>query len=199
MDLVPLRYGTRKEFLRATKTTTRILHRTRARLGPGEQVVLDIRFPGLSVPVLVRAVVAAAGTGTAVIFRPLECDLETWDHLRDVAAGRSTITRHHVRYPADVAIECRSHDGRRIRARARDLSIRGLAVDSHLAPEPGSRLRVAIGPLSDGSLHLAYGQVAWVRRASFGVRFQGPTSPALRVALRRASETGHLELVGTIH
>ncbi|MBT8494435.1 MAG: PilZ domain-containing protein [Deltaproteobacteria bacterium] len=192
MDLVPLRFATGKDFLRANKTTTRILHRTRASFPRGEEVVLDIAFPGLDVPILVRAVVAAAGTSTAVIFRPLECEKDTWRHLRRVAAGTGSMSRSHVRYPAEVAVDCRSRDGRRIRARCRDLSVGGVSVDSSACPDVGTRIRVAIGPLADGSVFLAYGLVAWVGDSSFGVRFLGPTSAALRVALRRASETGRL-------
>jgi len=195
MNLVSLRYRSRKAFLRAAKTTTRLLHRTRARLPRGRTVILDILFPGLAAPVLVQAVVAAAGTSTAVIFRPLPSEQKTWIYLREIAAGRSGPRRSHTRYPADLAYECRSEAGHRFRGRLRDLSVGGLAAGSTLCPARSSFLRVTIGPLANGTLHLVYGRVVWARAGEFGVGFTASAGARLRLSLRRGSETGSLRLL----
>jgi len=202
MNLVLLRYPSPGDFLRAVHGLSErcsIHHLTRARYQAGDCVVLDIRFPGLRRGSLMRALVVSANDNEAV-FEPSDDDAATFAYVRRVADGEAAKPgRSHRRYPASIPVDCRaSADGLRTKAETVDISATGafIAVAEGALPAVGSRVRLAFGPMIDGRRYLAYGDVAWVQEGrGFGVKFVANSNTELRVALRRATETGHLSLV----
>jgi len=201
MNLVLLRYSTPRDFLRSIHGLSErrcIVQQTRVRYCAGDEVLLDIRFPGLRRGSVVQATVVSAGAFEAV-FEPSEDGATTFAYVCSVALGGAPKpARAHRRYPAAIPVDCRSSaDGMRTAARTEDISASGafIASPDAVLPEVGSRVRLAFGPMANGRRYLAYAEVAWVREGrGFGVKFVANSNIELRVALRRATEKGHLSL-----
>ncbi len=183
--------------------------RTRAQLQPGEEVLVDISFPGLPNRALLRgtavSVEEAAGAWVALD----ESDASTAQFAircaRGEVAADETMERHHRRFPADLPVDCRVDEPdevqpERMVSRTHDLGAGGAFIVSSSPPPVGTRVTLTIGPDSiTGQRFSIDGRVAWIRRGNdargFGVKFdaKGDHDMArLRFLLRRAAETGRL-------
>jgi Tfp pilus assembly protein PilZ len=182
-----------------------VFYRTKSGVEAGEEVLLEIAFPGLPNRALVRGVVLGPKEdGIWIAFH--RNDVSTRDFLLKIANGEIEITdrssRAHSRYPADVPVSYKelSGGGEMRHARAIDLAAASAFVRTEEPPEPGTRLELVLGPLGDeAETFTVQGEVTTLRSdddPGFAVRFdaQSADGPRLRRMLRTARETGRVSL-----
>jgi Tfp pilus assembly protein PilZ len=186
-----------------------VFYRSRTELAAGDDVLVEISFPGLPNRALVRGKVVKATPGKGAWVRIKKADAPTLEFLLQLARGDVTLTptvnRSFARFPAELPVDCRIEVGEddddetsteRLVSRTLDLGAGGAFVRSLAPPPVGARVVLSIGPTSDQSFEAIQleGHVAWIRdgdQKGFGVRFQ-EGSKTLRTALRKASETGRI-------
>jgi Tfp pilus assembly protein PilZ len=186
--------------------------RTRAELPEGENVLMEISFPGLPNRALLRGRVLEAGDGKGAWLAFDPADASTRAFLLRLARGEIEVTekieRSYDRFPAEVPVDCRVDtdptNGEHVVSRTLDLGAGGVFVRSDVSPPIGTRVQLVIGPLGDdpSETFTVEGEVARVHgtddAAGFAVRFDNKTGDTsrLRNLLRRASESGRVRLKG---
>jgi Tfp pilus assembly protein PilZ len=204
MRLITVAFPSAAAFLKAYDLGT-LFVRTRTDASLGEMVLAEISFPGLPNRPLVRAEVEALRVDEdGLKLRISEEDASTRDFLLGLARGdvriEGTVHRDHKRFPAALPAHYTIDDGAEAPGALDDLGAGGCFVRTQEVPATGARVGLRIdGP--DGALHVR-GVVAWVRageHAGFGVDFEVPSGAEgrrLRTILRRAQETGDVDLAG---
>jgi len=188
-----------------------VFYRSRTELDRGEEVLMEISFPGLPNRALVRGHVAKVTPGRGAWLRFHAHDLSTRDFLVQIARGElqvtPTVNRSFERFPAELPVDCHVElapagaPAERIVSRTVDLGAGGAFIRSLAPPPIGTLVRVSIGPGAGASFATVTleGHVAWTRHDAdgkgFGVRFHDKRhsdARALRTMLRRASESGRV-------
>ena len=206
MRLLTLTFRSADKFLRHYSDQYEVgalFYRTKSDVEAGEEVLLEISFPGLPNRALVRGVVLGPKEdGIWIAFH--RNDVSTRDFLLKIARGEVEITdrshRAHDRFPADVPVSYKelASNGEMRHARAIDLAAASAFVRTEEPPEEGTDLELALGPLGDeAETFTVHGAVTKVRSdddPGFAVRFdaQAADGPRLRRMLRTASETGRV-------
>jgi len=177
-----------------------VYYPTVAELTVGEQVLVEIRFPGLPNRVLIRGKVFTVDlqkNGVWISF--LTEDQETRDFVVDVARGDITVEtkvhRKHQRYPIEIPVDWKASDSDDVFISCtEDLSAGGAFVRTLSPPPIGTPVALVLAP-SSGKVLTISGKVSWTRQESggegMGVRFEeasGETARALREALRKMDE-----------
>lgn len=186
--------------------------RTRSRLAVGEELVVEVSFPGLPNRTLMRGTVAAIRRGGGWI-RLHAGDTHTRDFLVGLARGErqpgDQVERGHRRIPVSLPVTCHIEEiddppTERLLGTTHDVGGGGAWVQSAEPPAVGTRVSLVLGPAAGETFRLD-GRVAWIRRddgpTGFGVRFdskQSRDAPRLRAMLRRASECGWLGFAGRL-
>lgn len=203
MKLLTITFASPEEFLAAQSSKSELSWSTRAELEVDENVLLEVSFPEMPSRAHMRATVAAVD-GDAVRFNIHSDDQTTAQFMMKVARGQVAVEqgRRNSRFPATLPVKCRidgyASGGLRFETTTEDLSAGGAFIRSQdTRPEIGTRVRLVIGPISDGDSYVVYGEVAWLRRRGerrgFGVRFTAsPSFAELRSMLRRSVERGRL-------
>lgn len=198
MDLVTLRFPSAADFLSACEAPRTICYPTRALHRRGEPVVVDLRFPGLPVSSLLRARVMDTQPGRELRLQLTSREGATWEYLQAVARGEhAPAARIEPRYPAEVPVVVVDVAGSRTFAATRNLSARGCLVMCRSIPRVGETVGLRLGPFPSGGHFASQARVARVCDGDvggFGARFIGHAGTALRMHLRRASESGRLAL-----
>lgn len=206
MRIVTAAFHSPDEFLRHYAThypEGAIFYRTRMGFRLGEQVLVELSFPGLPNRALLRGQIAAfdeRGAGAWVRFAPE--DDSTRDFVLSIARGetivRKTVRRHHLRFPVNLPVAWHvSGSQDQFVSSTCDLGAGGLFVRTLVAPDVGTKVSLKIGPTPAGDLEVE-GEVSWVRSgedAGMGVRFATPQDEStrrLRSLLRQLSERGKL-------
>jgi Tfp pilus assembly protein PilZ len=208
MRLLTLTFQSAEKFLRHYSDQYEVgavFYRTKSEVESGEEVLLEIAFPGLPNKALVRGVVLGPKEdGIWIAFH--RNDISTRDFLLKIARGELEITnrspRAHDRFPADVPVSYKalSGPGEMRHARAIDLAAASAFVRTDEPPEMGTRLELVLGPLGDeAETFTVQGEVTKLRNdddPGFAVHFdaQAADGPRLRRLLRTASETGRVSL-----
>ena len=171
----------------------------------GEELLVEISFPGLPNRALVRAAVDGLlidEEGLRV--RISDEDASTKDFMLRIARGELKMSAHreHKRFPASLAVgytrdgEPEVHQGV-----VDDLGAGGTFVLTQTPPVVGTRVELTIDVPEVGTIR-ATGIVAWVKtgpgsNAGFGVDFdplEGDDGRRLRGILRKASESAEVVL-----
>ena len=208
MRLLTLTFHSAEKFLRHYSEQYEmgaLFYRTKSEVEAGEEVLLEIAFPGLPNRALVRGeVLGPKEDGIWIAFH--RNDGSTRDFLVKLARGEVEITdrspRAHSRFPADVPVSYkdRAGSGDMRHARAIDLAAASAFVRTDEPPEPGTQLELVLGPLGDeAETFTVHGEVTKLRNdddPGFAVHFdaQAADGPRLRRLLRTASETGRVSL-----
>jgi Tfp pilus assembly protein PilZ len=171
----------------------------------GEQILVEISFPGLPNRALMRAVVDGLlidEEGLRV--RISDEDLSTREFMLKIARGelKMSVHREHKRFPASLGVRyiVEGSDAEQ-RGVVDDLGAGGTFVLTDTPPVAGAKVRLTIDVPDDKEVNLS-GMIAWVKtapsaNAGFGVDFDPPVGDdgrRLRNLLRRASETGEVDL-----
>ncbi len=181
--------------------------RTRSALEIGEELVVEVAFPGLPNRTLMRGSVAAVRRGRAAWIRLHPGDAHGRDFLLRLARGElqpsDQVERGHRRIPVALPVTCRIEEiddppSERLLGTTHDVGGGGAWVESSAAPAVGTRVSIVLGPMAAGGETFRLdGRVAWLRRDTrahgFGVRFdpkQSRDGRRLRAMLRRACESG---------
>ncbi len=184
-----------------------LFYRTRAALGQGEAVLLEVSFPGLPNRALMRGTVLERRQRKGSWVRLEQADTSTLAFLLHFARGHSGDGRRRERafdrFPARVPVEARASDQRVVIGSTADLGAGGAFVTAGELPAVGTQVELVLGPTGERrDTYRVTGEVAWVSAGhdrGFGVRFH-PRSSAdgrrLRVMLRRASECGRASFAG---
>jgi Tfp pilus assembly protein PilZ len=209
MRLVTCVFASAGEFLDSysVQSAEGILYcRTRSALQVGEQVVVEVSFPGLPNRSLMRGSVARLlpGRGAWISLHP--GDARTRDFLLGLARGELSVSdqieRGHRRLPIALPVTCHIDEVdeppcERMLGVTHDVGGGGAWVESATAPAVGTRVSIVLGSDELGGRLRLDGQVAWLRRDTrahgFGVRFDTKGSRdarRLRAMLRRACESG---------
>lgn len=208
MRIITATFGSGQAFLdsySAAHDGGAIFYATRMDLRLGEDVLVELQFPGMPNRALLRGQVAAfdaQGKGAWIRFSPQ--DESTRDFVLRLARGEVEVTtkirRSYPRFP--VAIPCDwKIDGTldRVLSYTEDVSASGAFVRTLTPPPVGTTVRVALGELT------LRGHVARVRQdertSGMGVRFVGTTTGdarRLREMLRRVSERGRVVLASPV-
>jgi len=189
-----------------------VFYRSRIELSVGDEVLVEVSFPGLPNRALLRGEVAKATPGKGAWVRIKQADASTLEFLLQLARGEVAVTpttnRSFDRFPAELPVDCQIQLGassdqpstERLVSRTLDLGAGGAFVSSLAPPPVGAHVVLSIGPATDQSFAAIRleGRVAWIRdddQRGFGVRFGDKSkidARVLRTALRKASETGRL-------
>ena len=189
--------------------------RTRSPLAVGEELVVEVSFPGLPNRTLMRGTVAAVRRGRGAWIRLHAGDAHTRDFLLGLARGElapgDQVERGHRRIPVSLPVTCHIEEiddppTERLLGTTHDVGGGGAWVQSAEPPAVGTRVSLVLGPMAAaGETFRLDGRVAWIRRdagpTGFGVRFdsrQSRDAPRLRAMLRRASECGWLGFAGRL-
>jgi len=181
---------------------------TKAAVPLRNKVIVDVSMPDLRQPARVRGRVISMSNGEGLWVAFDSQSHATISYLRDNHAEtiQDRLSRAHSRYPARLRVNCRIDEDNpetdSLRGEIVDLSRGGAFVSGNEAPLVGTRVSLDISPATDTeSVYRVDGRVAWVGKVDaqdgFGVRFdRGGTFGAapLRTMLRKASETGRLQL-----
>ncbi|HTE55324.1 MAG TPA: PilZ domain-containing protein [Kofleriaceae bacterium] len=178
---------------------------TRSSLDIGQPVLVEVWFPGLPNPTLMRGLVVAVRRGHSARVRIHSGDGYCRDFLVRLARGElepeDQIERSHRRIPVALPVTCRIEEvddpaTERLVGMTHDVGGGGAWVQSAAPPAVGTRVSIVLGPLHGQTFRLD-GRVAWLRRDTwahgFGIRFdakQSRDAGRLRAMLRRACETG---------
>jgi Tfp pilus assembly protein PilZ len=209
MRLLTLTFRSAEKFLRHYSDQYEagaLFYRTKSEVEAGEEVLLEIAFPGLPNRSLVRGVVLGPKEdGIWIAFH--RNDVSTRDFLLKIARGEIEITdrsaRAHDRFPTDVPVSYKelAKSGEMRHARAVDLAAASAFVRTEEPPEAGTKLELVLGPLGDeAETFTVHGEVTKLRNddeyRGFAVHFdaQAADGPRLRRLLRTASETGRVSL-----
>lgn len=211
MRILTCAFATRDEFLRAYSTDTpegALFCRTRSALEIEEDLLVEIAFPGLLHPTLVRGAVASIERDRGAWIRLHAGDAHGRDFLLALARGAiepaQQVGRGHRRIPAALPVTCRIDEPDepardRVLGHTHDVSGGGAFVHAIASPAVGTRITLTLGRGGD-AFHLD-GRVAWIRRDprahGFGVRFDSRGSRdggRLRALLRRSWESGRFVL-----
>jgi Tfp pilus assembly protein PilZ len=211
MRLLTVAFGSPAEFLACYSTRLSagaLFCPTRASFRVGEDLYLEVGFPGLPNRSILRgqAHTASSGLGGWVGLDPSEA--RTRDFLVGCARGEAPdepIERGHVRIPAALPVDCRIDEldepssGERLVGETQDVGGGGVFIRSTQPPAVGTRVQLVLGPTSDsGTCFALDGRVAWIGSQGggrgFAVRFDrgGGDAQRLRTMLRRAWETGRV-------
>lgn len=179
---------------------------TRSALELDQLVVVEVWFPGLPNPTLLRGLVVEVHPGHRARIRIHEGDAHRRDFLLRVARGElelvEPVERNHRRIPVSLPITCRIEEvgepGGQVLGLTHDIGGGGAWILCASPPAVGTRVSLVLGPV-DGETFRLDGRVAWLRRDAspngFGVRFDSKDSrdaARLRGLLRRACETGRV-------
>jgi uncharacterized protein (TIGR02266 family) len=171
----------------------------------GEEILVEISFPGLPNRALVRAIVDGLLIDEEGLrIRINEEDSSTKDFMLRIARGELKMSAHreHKRFPASLEVGyTRDSAGEQHRGVVDDLGAGGTFVLTQTPPPVGTRVKLTI-EVPEAKAVVAAGVVAWVKtgpgaNAGFGVDFDpldGDDGRRLRALLRKASETGEVEL-----
>jgi Tfp pilus assembly protein PilZ len=189
---------------------------TKARFEPGEELILEIGFPGLPNRILLRAEAIAPGPdmpragkepgkdkdGEEVAFKLASGEEDKRDFLVAVAAGRATASwkRRHRRFPmrlpARFVVE-RDDAPLRGDAEIEDLGSGGVSLKTSRTLPDGAKVTVVLDPL-DGSPEIEFsGRVVWNRQddsvSGVGIQFDtlgGDDMKRLRRIIRDVKLSG---------
>lgn len=204
MRLVTLAYASKEEFLAAYHPADggTLSTRTRTDGAIGEDVLIEISFPGLPNRALVRAQVMGIAFEHGLRFAFDPADATTRDFLLQVARGEVTVEpihRDHARFPAALHAAWSIGAGLAHATMVEDVSAGGAFVRADDPPPVGTVVELTITAPGGDSL-IATASVAWLRHGKnpgFGVEFgelAGETGRKLRAMLRHASETAQVSL-----
>jgi hypothetical protein len=171
----------------------------------GEQLLVEISFPGLPNRALMRAVVDGLlidEEGLRV--KISDADASTCDFMLRIAKGELKMSAHreHKRFPASLAVTYTIDEGKDVhQGVVDDLGAGGTFVLTQSPPPVGTHAALTIS-VPEGKEVSAKGVVAWVKtgpgaNAGFGVDFdplEGDDGRRLRALLRKASETAEVDL-----
>lgn len=214
MRILTSAFATRDEFLRAYSAgfpEGALYCRTRSELAIAEDLLIEISFPGLATPTLVRGAVAAVDRGRGAWVRLHAGDAHGRDYLLALARGSveapQQAGRGHRRIPAALPVTCLIDEPDepardRMLGHTHDVGSGGAFVHSMEPPAVGTRVSLTLGPTARrGDTFQLGGRVAWIRRDmrahGFGVKFDSRDSRdggRLRALLRRSWESGRFEL-----
>jgi Tfp pilus assembly protein PilZ len=181
--------------------------RTRSELAVGEELVVEVSFPGMPNRTLMRGSVAALRRGRGLWIRLHAGDAHTRDFILRLARGEflagDPVERSHRRIPVALPVTCHIDEvddppSDRLLGTTHDVGGGGAWIQVSAPPAVGTRVSLVLGPMAvEGETFRLDGRVAWIRRDSrahgFGVRFDPKESrdgPRLRAMLRRACESG---------
>jgi Tfp pilus assembly protein PilZ len=204
MRLVTLAYETKQEFLTSYHPADggTLSTRTRTDGTIGEDVLIEISFPGLPNRVLVRAQVMGIAFEHGLRFAFAPADATTRDFLLQVANGEvslEVVHRDHARFPAALHASWAVSGGVASPTLVEDLSAGGAFVRADAPPAVASEVELSI-TAPGGETLVARGTVAWLRQGKnpgFGVEFgelAAETGRKLRAMLRHASESAQVSL-----
>ena len=179
---------------------------TRSAVEVDEPVVLEVWFPGLPNPTLLRGLVVDVQPGERALVQIHDGDAHGRDFLLRVARGElepvGPVERNHRRVPVSLPITCRIDEVGEpvgeVVGLTHDVGGGGAWILCAAPPAVGTRVSLVLGPVEGETFRLD-GRVAWLRRdlwaTGFGVRFDSKDSrdaARLRGLLRRACETGRV-------
>ena len=158
--------------------------KTKARYEEGEEVILEIGFPGLPNRILTRARALAPGKPSAEqAFRLGDGEDDKRDFLVAVAAGRATASwkRKHRRFPMRLPARFVVEDEERAElplrgdAETEDMGSGGVALKTSRTLPDGARVTVVLDPC-DGTPEIEFeGRVVWNRQddsvSGVGIQF----------------------------
>lgn len=204
MRLVTLAFATKEEFLAAYHPADggSLSTRTRTDATIGEEVLIEISFPGLPNRALVRAQVMGISFEQGLRFAFSPADETTRDFLLAVARGEAkveTTPRDHARFPAKLKAAWNVRGSAATSSTLEDVSAGGAFVRADNPPAVASEVELTITAPGGDPLQ-ATGTVAWLRQGKdpgFGVEFHdmaGETGRKLRALLRHASESAEVAL-----
>jgi Tfp pilus assembly protein PilZ len=204
MRLVTLAFATKEEFLAAYHPADggSLSTRTRTDASIGEEVLIEISFPGIPNRALVRAQVMGIAFEHGLRFAFSPADETTRDFLLAVARGETTIEttpRDHARFPAHLKASWNVRGEPARSTTLEDVSAGGAFVCGDGAPAVATEVELTI-TAPGGDPLVATGTVAWIRQGKnpgFGVEFHdmaGETGRKLRHLLRQASESAQVAL-----
>jgi len=203
MRLLTLAYPAASEFLSAYDDASRTLFAsTKMEAEVGEQLLVEIAFPGLPNRPLLRATVrVCTEAGLRVEFD--DDDRETREFLVRAARGEvraaDTTHREHKRFPSALPVSW-TDGGARHTSVVDDLSAGGCFVRAARRPQVGHQVSLDITAPDDVTPLRLSGLVAWIRDGrdpGFGVEFEtaeSADSRRLRLLLRKAIGTGDVDL-----
>ena len=206
MRLLTLAYATADEFLASYHDsdggTVSVQTRTDGTIG--EQLLVEVSFPGLPNRALLRATVTSITFEHGLRFAVDEADATTRDFLLSIARGDNIVVgaqRDHARFPSVLRAHWTSGGaaGGGDTTIVEDLSAGGAFVQALHPPEVGAPIELTIEVPSGPALATS-GHVAWVRHGKapgFGIDFDalsGDSGRRLRTLLRHASETAEVKL-----
>jgi Tfp pilus assembly protein PilZ len=204
MRLVTLAYASKDEFLTAFHPADggTLSTRTRTDGTIGEDVLIEIFFPGLPNRALVRAQVMGIAFEHGLRFAFNAADATTRDFLLQVARGEVTVApvhRDHARFPSALHASWSIGGGLSHATMIEDLSAGGAFVRADDPPAVASEVELSI-TAPGGEILMMRATVAWLRTGKmpgFGVEFgelAAETGRRLRAMLRHASETAQVSL-----
>jgi len=204
MRLVTLAYVTTEEFLASYHPADggTLSTRTRTDGTIGEDVLIEISFPGLPNRALVRAQVMGIAFEHGLRFAFSPADITTRDFLLAVARGEVSVEpahRDHARFPSALHATWSRGGGAAHPTMVEDLSAGGAFVRALDPPPVATEVELSITSPTGDTL-VAVGTVAWLRQGKapgFGVEFgelAGETGRKLRAMLRHASESANVAL-----
>lgn len=218
MRLLTCAFASPTEFLAcysAASPEGALFCRTRSRLQPEEDLLVETWFPGLANHTLVRGAVADVEPGRGAWIRWHAGDAHSRDFLLALARGElgagDQVARGHRRIPAALPVACHieeldqpARERRRFKGHTHDVGGGGAFVHTPDLPQVGTRISVRLGPVaSQPAPFRLEGRVAWIRRDprahGFGVKFDpkaGTDAGRLRAMVRRAWESGWVEFAG---
>jgi Tfp pilus assembly protein PilZ len=179
---------------------------TKARYEKGEEIILEIGFPGLPNRILIRtAAVGPVKHGDDAIFQFAKVDEDKRDFLVAVAAGRATASwkRRHRRFPVRLPARFVVEQGEdaevplRGDAETEDMGSGGVSLKTARTLPDGAKVTVVLDPL-DGSEEIEFtGRVVWNRQddsvSGVGIQFDtlsGEAMKRLRLMIRGVKLTG---------
>lgn len=204
MRLVTLAYETKEEFLSSYHPADggTLSTRTRTDGNIGEDVLIEISFPGLPNRALVRAQVMGIAFEHGLRFAFAPADVTTRDFLLQVANGEVSVEpvhRDHTRFPSALHATWALPGGVASPTLVEDLSAGGAFVRAESPPAVATEVELSI-TAPGGETLVAHGSVAWLRQGKnpgFGVEFSeltAETGRKLRAMLRHASESAQVSL-----
>ena len=204
MRLVTLAYETKEDFLSSYHPADggTLSTRTRTDGTIGEDVLIEISFPGLPNRVLVRAQVMGIAFEHGLRFAFAPADVTTRDFLLQIAQGQVSVEpthRDHARFPAALHASWALPGASASPTMVEDLSAGGAFVRAEAPPAVATEVELMI-TTPGGETLAVRGTVAWLRQGKdpgFGVEFgelPADTGRKLRAMLRHASESAQVSL-----
>lgn len=204
MRLVTLAFESKAEFLASYHPADggTLSTRTRTDGAIGENVLIEISFPGLPNRALVRAQVMGIAFEHGLRFAFDPADATTRDFLLAVARGEVTVEpvhRDHARFPSTLHATWARPGEAAQATMVEDLSAGGAFVRASAPPPVATEVALSI-TAPDGDRLEVTGTVAWLRQGKdpgFGVEFgdlAAETGRKLRAMLRHASESAQVVL-----